>query len=487
MTTAVKPPHRSAEFLAGGFLVVLSLSFALVLGNPGLSGIPTLVIALTATVAALILAQVYAGYLIMVACCFTFAVVAVTPDRYVNAFDCILLFMFPFALMGTLRRRAHDESRALAAGPGHDRIREATRRFIKAVVIFYTMAAVSIIQVVFRIGASAALTSALLLIRTVEGALLFPLGLWWLRSERRMNQLVGAAVVGGFLLAGVMLTDRLTIGTTRPGMTWILNQPGHLTEDPNQAGLNFVLLMALVFAHHPVRPRFWNYLLMPAGITALVLSQSRSGVLAATAFLVLGLQRIRVRYVVYGLLMLGVGAMVSWMLPTVSEQGPGTHDFGSRIMRTVSMQRGSPELYSWMLRVYGYLANVRVFIDNWLFGVGFFAAQFVSPRYNELGVPLGAENYFLETATGMGVIGLGVLFLVLARMFELGKVVGEVAPTGTLASQLARYHRPLIVGMLVVCLTGNTLVGVIANAQLGIWCALMVRAAHLSLRDPTAS
>ena len=487
MTTDVKPTHRPAEFLAGGFLVVLSLSFALVLGNPGLSGIPILVIALTAIVAALILSQVYAGYLIMVVCCFTFAVVAVTPDRYLNAFDCILLFMFPFALMGTLRRRAQDESRALEVGPGHDRIREATRRFAKAVVIYYSMAAVSIIPVIFRIGTEAALSSALILVRTIEGALLFPLGLWWLRSERRMNQLVGAAVLGGFLLAGVMLTDRLTIGTTRPGMTWILNQPGHLTEDPNQAGLNFVLLMALVFAHHPARPRFWNYLLMPAGITALVLSQSRAGVLAATAFLMLGVRRIRARYILSAVLLLGVGAAVTWLLPPVGIQGPGQHDFGSRIMKTVSMQRGSPEVYSWMLRVYGYITSLKVFLDNWLFGVGFFAAMFVSQRYNQLGVPLGAENYFLETATGMGVIGLAVLVYVLKTMFDLGKVVGEEAPPGTLASQMAHYHRPLIVGFLVVSMVGNTFVGVISNAQFGMWCALMVRACHQSLRDATAS
>jgi hypothetical protein len=136
-----------------------------------------------------------------------------------------------------------------------------------------------------------------------------------------------------------------------------------------------------------------------------------------------------------------------------------------------------------MLRVYGYIANVKLFLDHWLFGTGFFSGQFLTHAYNELGLPLGAENYFLETAVGMGVIGLTALIVCFVRLFQLGRVIADVAPQGSLGSRLAHFHAPLITGIMVACMTGNTLSGLVANAQLAVWCALLVRAGHQSLRE----
>jgi hypothetical protein len=99
------------------------------------------------------------------------------------------------------------------------------------------------------------------------------------------------------------------------------------------------------------------------------------------------------------------------------------------MVKTIAMERGSSELYSWLIRVYGYESNWKLFLDNWLFGVGFFSGQYHTRYYNELGLPLGAENYFLETAVGLGVIGLALFILCAIRVYQLS-VVKSAAPPG---------------------------------------------------------
>jgi hypothetical protein len=280
--------------------------------------------------------------------------------------------------------------------------------------------------------------------------------------------------LGTLLLAIVMLTDRVTNGTARPGMTWILNQPDH-TEDTNQAAIAVIQMLALMFAFHPVKPRLWNFLLPVAALTVVVLTQSRNGLLAMVAFLGLSMRRIRVRHVLAGVGALALGAVLA------------PHDFWDRMAKTVTMTRGSSEVYGWMVRVYGYVSNVKLFMHNWLFGVGYLAGRAMSAQYNDLGVPLGAENFFLETGVGMGVIGLAVLWLCFARMFQLGQVVREVSPAGSLGHRLALVNMPFLVTVVIACLTQDCLIGVVAHAEMVIWFVLLIRAGHVSLRSAPAA
>src|SRR6185295_1482491 len=98
--------------------------------------------------------QVYAGYLIMVACLFTFVVFPITPlvsgqhmanDRNLNAFDFLLPLMVPAALRGKLKHDADYETRFVEIGDAHERTRFATRRMTRAFIAFYCLATVSLI------------------------------------------------------------------------------------------------------------------------------------------------------------------------------------------------------------------------------------------------------------------------------------------------------------------------------------------------------
>jgi hypothetical protein len=71
----------------------------------------------------------------------------------------------------------------------------------------------------------------------------------------------------------------------------------------------------------------------------------------------------------------------------------------------------------------------------------------------------------------------------LVQIYRLGVDILEVVPEGSLAHRMAQYNRPLLLAMLVPALTGNTFVGLVAPAQVAVWLAVMVRAAHLSLRE----
>ncbi len=69
------------------------------------------------------------------------------------------------------------------------------------------------------------------------------------------------------------------------------------------------------------------------------------------------------------------------------------------------------------------------------------------------------------------------------KLFQLGREVGRVAPPGTLAHHMARFHAPLILGLLVANLTGDNFVGMVSVAQLALWTAVLVRAGHAAVAE----
>jgi hypothetical protein len=67
------------------------------------------------------------------------------------------------------------------------------------------------------------------------------------------------------------------------------------------------------------------------------------------------------------------------------------------------------------------------------------------------------------------------------KLYRLGREVGRVAPAGSLAHHMARYHAPLITALLVANLTGDNFMGLVGLAQLSIWTAVLVRSGHAAV------
>jgi hypothetical protein len=71
-------------------------------------------------------------------------------------------------------------------------------------------------------------------------------------------------------------------------------------------------------------------------------------------------------------------------------------------------------------------------------------------------------------------------------MFQLGATARRLAPAGTMAHAMARYHTPLWVGLLIINLTGVEFVGMVTLSQIGLWVAMLVRSTHMALESRSA-
>ena len=462
-------PRVPRHLAAGALISLVAVSFALAIGNPGGSGPAVPIIAAVGFAGVVLLSRTFAGYLVMAASGYLLACIAVLPDRYLNAFDVILPLMFPAAYLGALKRDAEEDSRRVEIGPGHEAIQDATQGFAKSVAIFFGLATLSVIPMYFRVGPFPAMNSAFSLVRNIEALMLFPLGLWWVRSQRRVDQLANTVLVGGLLFVLVGVAQRIFLQAPRAGISWILNQPGSPTEDPNSAGLAMVSVVAVAMAKHSLKPRWTTYAVVIMAIIGLILTQSRSGMVAMATFILLNVRGARVRHLLIGILLFAVAAL---LVP---------EDFRQRVIKSVTLERGSFELFSFMTRVVAYIAMIRAFLDSWLIGWGYLSSMSICPLYNEFKISLPAENFYLEVAVGMGVIGLAVMTVCFVKLFRLGKVVREMAPPGTLGQALGKLHVPVILAIMMACMTGDILVGLVALAQLTVWCVLLIRSGHQAL------
>jgi hypothetical protein len=68
-------------------------------------------------------------------------------------------------------------------------------------------------------------------------------------------------------------------------------------------------------------------------------------------------------------------------------------------------------------------------------------------------------------------------------LFQLGREVGRVAPPGTLAFHMARFHSPLLIALLVANMTGDNFMGMVSLAQLALWTAVLVRSGHAAVAE----
>jgi O-antigen ligase len=447
----------------------LAVGLGVAVGNPSTVGYLLLAATVGVALACVVAAQPLVGFLIMAASVFFLPVIALTDDKYLNAVDLLMPVMLPVTLFGRQFQKVQEEDRA-EAGPAHDAIRGATRRFVQSALVYFGLAALSLVLIVTRIGKPEAAISALCLVRGFEAALLFPLGMMWIRTERDIRWTARAVLVSVVLLGIVNVWHAMFLGHPRGGLTWVVNHPDWWLECPNEAGAAVVVVWAVLLARNKFHLRTWDYLVMAMIFLTLVITQSRSGLLAMALFTMLTIRRLRARYVIGGIGVIGLALLVA------------PYAFWYRMTMTATLHKGSWEMYSWLVRVYGYVCSLRMFLHNWVTGLGYLAGRYVSENYNELRLKnLGAENFFLETAVGMGVIGLIAVLYWLVRLFRLGSTVKRVAPPGTLGHELARLHTPLMVAMVGVCMVGDNWVGMVATGQTVVWCVLLLRAGHLAV------
>lgn len=412
----------------------------------------------------------FASLLIILGSTILLVVVRVVGLRSVNLIDLLM----PQVLAASLWGRARQEAAAHAeVGPLHNRLHAAERRFTNAVLLFYGLAALSLVQVARLAGVPEAFDSALHLMRALQGLLFYPLCLLWLRTPERIQQAWNAIVVAGAALALLNLVGVSVWGVKRAGMTFFLNNWDAPLSTPNEAGTATLVVSAVLLIRHAMRPDWKNYALGAVTVITLCLTQSRSGILAWGTFALFTLRWVRPAQLLAGLLSLGV------LLPLMPES------FWIRMVRSVVVERGTFEASSLFQRIYGWRVAWRVFLEHGWTGVGYLGFRFVSHAYNELNMVFETvENYFYEVLISMGPVGLLVLGVVIVRLFQLGREVGRVAPPGTLAHHMAKYHTPLVLGLMVANMTGNNFMGMVGLAQLSIWTAVLVRSAHSAITEP---
>jgi hypothetical protein len=421
------------------------------------------------------------GYLVLVGSSVMVIAVSIADGAVtVMPFDVLLLPLLAItALTGSIGGTA--EVRRLERGPSHDMLRRATKRFTDSIWL-YVLLALASLGITVALGQPAgALNSLNKLFRAVEGMSMFGIGVAWMSGRRDLRLMIKAfmvgvltfAVVNGIALVLAPITSDNVL--RRAGMIWYVNESDWSIASANEAGIGLVLVWAVLLVSQRWRPRPYGWVLLGLTLAMLLLSQSRSGLLAWLVFTAMTWREVpRAAVVVAGIAL----ALAAPFVTTV---------WWSRMSHTLFAERGSFEVYSSLIRVYGWQAAWRMFLDHPWFGVGYLGFRHFADRYNDLGLRLPtAESIFFETATGMGVVGLFVFLRAVGRTFALGRAVGASSRPGSLGATMARFHTPFIVASLVSNLTGDNWVGLVGLAQTACWCALLVRAGHLSVDGPDA-
>lgn len=475
--TARLHPWARAGLPAAALAVIgagLSIIFGIAAGNPSRTTLmPALVIV---GVAAVVLALRYpfGAFLVMVASTVLLLVYDLPGGQGLNPLDLLMPCVLGVSVLGSTRARADAADRGVT-DPRRMDLTRATRRLEISVIVFFAVAAVSIVAMAFAGRLAPLANSVNTLLRCLQGVLLFPLGIWWFRSESRIHAAIRAIIVGAVL---VVAMNCIAFGMgidMRAGVTWFVNQSQGPIGGPNEAASTMLFVIALLLVRQTMAARLGNLALIVLAAGMLVATSSRSGLLAVVVFAAILAPRARLRWVVLAVFVVLVA------LPFVPEP------YWRRIGRTLVLQKGTFEAYTSLIRLYGWKIAVKVFLDNPLLGVGYVAYSAVSGYYGELRITgLPVDNFYLETASGMGAAGLIALGLVIVRMFQLGAVVRRHAPPGSLASVMARYHAPLWIGMLIVNLTGNNFAGMVVLGQVALWSAMLVRSGHMALESRPA-
>jgi O-antigen ligase len=405
----------------------------------------------------------------MLASTILLVVVRVIDLTSVNLIDILMPPVLLVSVLGGLHRTARAD---LEAGPAHERLLLAERGLTRWVIAFYALAALSLIRLATLEGLGPALNSSLYLIRAIEGIMFYPLCIWWLRTTARIEHAWRALVVAGTVLAVVNIIGFLAWEVKRAGMTFFLNNWDAPLSTPNEAGTASLIVAVVLIIRQAMRPSWKNMVLGVLMVGLLGLTQSRSGILAWITFGLLTLRWVRPAR------LLSIALGIAVLVPLLPET------LWIRMSRSIMVERNSFEAYSLFARVFGWRAAWGVVQDHPWMGVGYLGFRFVSDAYNQFGLVIGTvENYYYEVLVSMGVIGLAVLAVVLVLLYRLGREVGRIAPPGSLAHHMSRYHAPLISGLLVANLTVDNFMGMVGLAQVAIWTAVLVRSGHTCLAE----
>jgi hypothetical protein len=454
-------------------IVGVALLVGLAVGDPS----PERWILLGAIVAAV---AFYAGarwpftsMLAMIASTILLVIVRVIGLRSMNLIDILMAPVLLASLLGGLHRSAGTE---LAQGLGRQPLGLAVRRLTRIVIVFYVLAVLSLARLATLAGIGPALDSGLVMIRHLQGIVFYPLCLWWLSTRERIDRAFLAILVAGAGLAIVNIVGVAAWGVKRAGMALFLNNWDAPLTTPNEAGTATLIVGVVLIIRQAMRPHWTNLAVGLLMILLLGLTQSRSGILAWGTFALFTLRWIPLTRLVVG------AAGIAAVLPFLPEP------FWIRMGRSMAIEPGTNEAYSMFFRFFAWRTAWGVVQDHPLIGIGYLGFRFLSHAYNQFRVVIiTVENYYYEVLVSMGVVGLAVLAVAIVRLYQVGREVGRVAPRGSLAYYMARFHAPLVTGLLVANLTGDNFMGMVGLGQLAVWTAVLVRSGHAAIRESAAT
>lgn len=361
---------------------------------------------------------------------------------------------------------------------GLDAELESRRRAVaRAGIFYYAVAVASLVALGMRGNVPGALDSLLILTRSFQAAAYFYL-VSRLARGRAGVYFVRNAVLAAFLVAVVInlplvafwgiprAGSVLVLGPAGPraAASWVIGQSHIVITNPNEMAAGCLLVWALLVAL-PLRGP-WQRLALAASFLLLLATSSRSGILSWLAFVVaLGFSPGHRKLLFLPLL--GLAAF-----PLLPE------DLSGRIVRTAVMQEGSFEAYSSLIRVFCWYAAVAIFLDHPILGAGYLGLRHVGHEYNPLGLYLEtAESFYLETAAGMGVLGLAALAVFARASWRLGRAAFRRGEPGSPARRMGEVAPPFLLAIAIGNLTGDNLVGLLNGAQLAIFLGLLGRVA----------
>jgi O-antigen ligase len=398
-----------------------------------------------------------------------FPALPVVAGRGVNPIDILL----PIALFTTWFFGRPEPARF-----GLDAELEQKRRAVaRAGLFYYAVAVASLVALGLGGNVSGALDSFLILTRSFQAAAYFYLvsrlargrdGVYFVRNTILTALLVAAVinlplvVFWGLPRAGSVLV----LGTPGPRSAayWTIGNTNAVMTNPNELAAGCLLVWALLLALPLRRP--WQGLALGTTIVLLLASTSRSGMLSWLIFVVtLGLRRGHRKLLILPLL--GLAAFP--LLPD---------ELAGRILRTAVMEEGSFEAYTSIIRVFCWYAAIAIFLDHPILGAGYLGLRHVAHEYNPLGLYLvTAESFYLETASGMGILGLAALAAFGWACVALGRAALRHGAPGSPSYRMGQVASPFLLALAVGNLTGDNLVGLLNGAQLAIFLGVLGRVA----------
>jgi O-antigen ligase len=298
---------------------------------------------------------------------------------------------------------------------------------------------------------------------------------------RARNALMVGIVIVGF--ANFVAVAFYSIG--RAGGVWVFGEPGIRSAaswsigdlglyatNPNELAAGCLLAWAILCGL-PYR-RWLTVVLLGITFWLLLASLSRSGLLAWGAFVMVYGWYAKQRWLWF------VPVLLAGVIPFLPDE------IKERIIRTAVQERGSFEAYTSIIRFYSWEASLAVFLANPILGVGYLGFRFVSQQYNPLGIVLvTSESFYLETASGMGILGVATLAAISWAILHAARIARHSSPKESLAHRLGTVAPAYLLGIGVGNLTGNNLIGLMGVSQLAVFAGFLCQAMRFEAAAPT--